>query len=118
VIPLVHNVVLNLFLQFGDALLPMGLLPSCSFSVFFISFVYCDAAASARPQQKMLSSLQNGNTVVTSGGIVGTIVAVDGDDTLVLRVKTATLSRSSHAELGSSLVSPKERSRNNLFNRL
>jgi preprotein translocase subunit YajC len=35
----------------------------------------------------MLSSLQNGNTVLTSGGIVGTIVAIGDDDTLVLRVK-------------------------------
>ncbi len=38
-------------------------------------------------QQKMLSALQNGNVVVTSGGIVGTIVAMEGDDTVVLRVK-------------------------------
>ena len=37
--------------------------------------------------QKMLAGLQNGNTVTTSGGIVGTIVAIDEDDTLVLRVK-------------------------------
>ena len=38
--------------------------------------------------QKMLAGLQNGNTVTTSGGIVGTIVAIDDDDqTLVLRVK-------------------------------
>ena len=40
-----------------------------------------------KDQQKMLSSLQNGNTVITSGGIVGTIVAIESDDTLVLRVK-------------------------------
>jgi preprotein translocase subunit YajC len=37
--------------------------------------------------QKMLAGLQNGNTVATSGGIIGTIVAIDEDDTLVLRVK-------------------------------
>jgi preprotein translocase subunit YajC len=36
--------------------------------------------------QKMLAGLQNGDKVVTSGGIVGTIVAVE-DDTVVLRVK-------------------------------
>lgn len=36
---------------------------------------------------KMLAELQNGNTVVTSGGIVGTIVAMEPDDTVVLRVK-------------------------------
>jgi preprotein translocase subunit YajC len=37
--------------------------------------------------QKMLSSLQNGNTVLTSGGIVGTIISIGDDETLVLRVK-------------------------------
>ncbi len=37
--------------------------------------------------QKMLAGLQNGNTVTTSGGIVGTIVAIEEDGTLVLRVK-------------------------------
>jgi len=36
--------------------------------------------------QSMLASLENGQVVVTSGGIVGTIVAID-NDTLVLRVK-------------------------------
>jgi len=35
---------------------------------------------------KMLAGLQNGNEVVTSGGIIGTVVAIDGD-TLVIRVK-------------------------------
>ena len=38
-------------------------------------------------QQKMLANLQNGNVVVTSGGIVGTIIAIEEGDTLVLRVK-------------------------------
>ncbi len=40
-----------------------------------------------KQQAKMLSSLQNGNTVQTSGGIVGTIISIGDDDTLVLRVK-------------------------------
>ena len=35
---------------------------------------------------QMLAELQNGDNVVTSGGIVGTIVALD-HETLVLRVK-------------------------------
>ena len=38
-------------------------------------------------QQKMLSQLENGQVVVTSGGIVGSIVAINDDDTLILRVK-------------------------------
>ena len=40
-----------------------------------------------KDQQKMLSGLQNGDTVVTSGGVIGTIVSIDDDDTLVIRVK-------------------------------
>ena len=40
-----------------------------------------------KQQAKMLAGLQNGNVVTTSGGIVGTIVAIEGDDTVVLRVK-------------------------------
>jgi len=57
--------------------------------------------------QTMLAGLQNGNTVVTSGGIVGTIVSMD-DDTLVLRVKPDNIklqvSRSSVASLVSGEV--------------
>jgi len=40
-----------------------------------------------KQQQKMLQGLQNGNVVTTTGGLVGTIIAVNADDTLVLRVK-------------------------------
>ena len=36
--------------------------------------------------QAMLAALENGQVVVTSGGIVGTIVSIDGDN-LILRVK-------------------------------
>jgi len=39
-----------------------------------------------KQQQKMLRELQTGSVVVTSGGIVGTIVAIE-EDTVVLRVK-------------------------------
>lgn len=38
-------------------------------------------------QQKMLTNLKNGDVVSTSGGIIGSIVALNSDDTLVLRVK-------------------------------
>jgi preprotein translocase subunit YajC len=39
-----------------------------------------------KQQQKMIASLQNGDVVVTSGGIMGAIVSID-NDTLILRVK-------------------------------
>ena len=55
---------------------------------------------------KMLSGLQNGDTVVTSGGIVGTIVSIEGDDTLVLRVKPDNVKIQVARSSVSSLVSP------------
>jgi len=40
-----------------------------------------------KQQAQMLRELQNGNVVLTTGGIVGTIVTINADDTLILRVK-------------------------------
>ena len=40
-----------------------------------------------KQQQKMLSELKNGDMVTTSGGIVGLVVAINADDTLIIRVK-------------------------------
>jgi preprotein translocase subunit YajC len=84
-----HNVVLSLFLQASAtpnssllSFLPILLI----FGIFYF-LLFLPMQKQRKQQQKMLTSLQNGNTVVTSGGIVGTIVALDGDDTLVLRVK-------------------------------
>jgi preprotein translocase subunit YajC len=53
---------------------------------------------------KMLAELQNGDTVVTSGGIVGTVVAIDGE-TLVLRVKPDNIKLQMARSAVSSLVS-------------
>ncbi len=38
-------------------------------------------------QQKMLAALKSGDTVLTTGGIIGTIISIADDDTLVMRVK-------------------------------
>jgi len=39
-----------------------------------------------KQQQEMISTLKSGDTVVTTGGITGTVVTAD-NDTIVLRVK-------------------------------
>ncbi len=46
-----------------------------------------------RPQQKrvkqhseMMKSLQKGNKVITSGGIIGTIIKFEGDDVIVVEI--------------------------------
>jgi preprotein translocase subunit YajC len=84
-------VVLNFFLLQAGAgaqgnpylqLLPLLLL----FAVFYL-LIFMPMQRQKKNQKQMLASLQNGNIVLTSGGIVGTIVAIEPDDTLVLRVK-------------------------------
>jgi len=65
----------------------LGFLPILLIFGIFYFLLFLPMQRQKKNQQKMLSSLQNGNTVITSGGIVGTIVTIGDDDTLVLRVK-------------------------------
>jgi preprotein translocase subunit YajC len=64
----------------------VGFLPILLIFAIFYFLLFMPMQRQKKQQQKMLRELQAGNTVVTSGGIVGTIVAIDGD-TIVLRVK-------------------------------
>ena len=80
--------VLNLILQTsapGSSLL--GFLPILLIFGIFYFLLFMPMQRQKKQQQKMLKSLQNGNVVLTSGGIVGTIISMGDDDTLVLRVK-------------------------------
>ena len=85
-LPIGHNVVLNLFLQTAaPSSLGMMLPILLMFGVLYF-LLFLPMQRQRKQTQKMLAGLQNGDTVVTSGGIVGTIVAVE-DDSLVLRIK-------------------------------
>jgi preprotein translocase subunit YajC len=55
------------------------------FAIFYF-LLFMPMQRQKKQQQKMLKELQTGNQVLTSGGIVGSIVALD-EDMLVLRVK-------------------------------
>jgi preprotein translocase subunit YajC len=68
----------NTFLQQG--------LPIVLMIAIFYFLVFMPMRKQQARQKDMLKSLENGQTVVTSGGVVGTIVAVN-DDTLILRIK-------------------------------
>ena len=81
------NVVPNLFLQTSPANSILGFLPILLIFGIFYFLLFLPMQRQKKQQQKMLAELQNGNTVVTTGGIIGTIVAIENDDTLVLRVK-------------------------------
>ena len=82
-----QNVVLNLFLQSAPASSLLGFLPILLIFGIFYFLLFLPMQRQRKNTQKMLASLQNGQVVVTSGGIVGTVVAIEADDTLVLRVK-------------------------------
>jgi len=65
----------------------VGILPIVLIFGIFYFLLFLPMQRQKKQQQKMLRELANGNTVLTTGGIVGTIVSIGDDDTLVLRVK-------------------------------
>jgi preprotein translocase subunit YajC len=64
----------------------LGFLPILLIFAIFYFLLFMPMQRQKKQQQKMLKELQTGSVVLTSGGIVGTIVAIE-DDTVVLRVK-------------------------------
>jgi len=79
-------VYLNLLLQQSSPNSWVSFVPILLIFAIFYFLLFMPMQRQKKQQQKMLKELQNGNVVLTSGGIVGTIVSIDGD-TLVLRVK-------------------------------
>ena len=83
--------VLSLLLQSAQPASPLGsigtFLPILLIFGIFYFLLFMPMQRQKKKQQQMLTSLQNGNVVLTSGGIVGTVVAIESDDTLILRVK-------------------------------
>jgi len=79
-------VVFNFYLQSGTPNSMLGFLPILLIFGIFYFLLFLPMQRQKKQQAKMLAELQNGTTVVTTGGIVGTIVSLE-DDTLVLRVK-------------------------------
>ena len=65
----------------------VGFLPLILIVGIFYFLVFMPMQRQKRQQQQLLKDLQNGNVVLTTGGIVGTIVTINNDDTLILRVK-------------------------------
>ena len=64
----------------------LGFLPILLIFAIFYFLLFMPMQRQKKQQQKMLKELQTGNVVVTTGGIVGTIVALEAD-AVVLRVK-------------------------------
>ena len=64
----------------------MSFLPLIFIVAIFYFLVFMPMQRQKKQQAQMLAGLQSGNEVLTTGGIVGTIVSITGD-TLILRVK-------------------------------
>src|SRR5437016_3502259 len=78
---------LALFLQAAPAANPIAsFLPLILIVAIFYFLVFMPMQKQKKQQARMLSSLESGVEVLTTGGIVGTIVSVQ-DDKLILRVK-------------------------------
>ncbi len=65
----------------------LGFLPILLIFGIFYFLLFLPMQRQKKQQRKMLAELQPGNTVVTAGGIIGTITAIGEDDTLIIRVK-------------------------------
>ena len=80
--------VLNFLLQQPGPANPfMGFLPILLIFAIFYFLLFLPMQRQKKQQKKMLSELQNGQQVVTNGGVIGTVVSVNDDDTLYIRVK-------------------------------
>ncbi len=77
-----------LLLQGGASPSPiLQFLPLLLIFAIFYFLLFLPMQRQKKQQQKMLRELKTGDEVVTTGGIVGTIVAINPEDTIVLRVK-------------------------------
>jgi preprotein translocase subunit YajC len=100
-------VVFTLFLQAAQSNPLVGFLPILLIFGIFYFLLFLPMQKQRKNTQKMLSALENGQTVLTSGGIVGTIVAIESDN-LILRVKPDNIKLQVARSAVSSLVSTTE----------
>jgi preprotein translocase subunit YajC len=80
-------------------------LPMLAIIAIFYLLVFMPMQKQKKQQQAMLDSLAAGNEVVTSGGIMGTVVSVS-PESLVLRVKPDNLKIQVARSAVTSLVTP------------
>jgi preprotein translocase subunit YajC len=75
-------------LQIGGSSNPiLGFLPLVVILAIFYLLVFMPMQKQRKQQAEMLRELKNGQIVLTTGGIVGSIVGINEDDTLILRIK-------------------------------
>jgi preprotein translocase subunit YajC len=81
------NILLGFFIQQQPNQL-MQFLPMVLIMVVFYFLLFLPMQRQKKQQKAMIDNLKSGDTVVTTGGIVGTVYRINNeDDTLVLQVK-------------------------------
>src|SRR5580704_16192040 len=83
----------------------MSFLPLVFIVVIFYFLVFMPMQRQKKQQAQMLQSLQSGSEVLTTGGIVGTIISISGD-TLIVRVKPDNIKLQIARSAVASLVKP------------
>jgi preprotein translocase subunit YajC len=83
----------------------MSFLPLIFIVAIFYFLVFMPMQRQKKQQAAMLNGLQAGNEVLTTGGIVGTIVSL-ADDSLILRVKPDNIKLQVARSAIASLVNP------------
>ena len=81
-------------------------LPLLAIVVIFYFLVFMPMQRQKKQQARMLAGLESGNEVVTTGGIVGTIISV-ADDSVVVRVKPDNVKLQIARSAVASLLTPK-----------
>ena len=84
----------------------IGFLPLILIFGIFYFLLFLPMQRQKKKQQQMLTDLKNGDIVSTSGGLVGSIVAINQDDTLILRVKPDNVKLQVTRSAVSALVNP------------
>ena len=79
--------------------------PYILIALVFYFLLFMPMQKQKKKQQQMLRDLKSGDTVITTGGIVGTITTADSD-TIVLRVKPDNLKLQFSRSAVSTLVPP------------
>ena len=85
----------------------MQFLPLVFIVAIFYILVFMPMQRQKKQQKEMLSNLQSGSEILTTGGIVGTIISITGD-MLVVRVKPDNIKLQIARSAVSSLIQPEK----------
>jgi|SRR5580692_8918279 preprotein translocase subunit YajC len=85
----------------------MQFLPLVFIVAIFYFLVFMPMQRQKKQQAQMLSNLQAGSEILTTGGIVGTIISITGD-MLVVRVKPDNIKLQIARSAVSSLIQPEK----------